>query len=530
MNDKLFPRPGSNQSLSALKHLSARIEKVRAGNPEVDSSTAHTLSRCSSEAARKLLPYEQAVKLKVLPLGLISFGEGLVLTVAAPVIHDAELISALRFATGHEVKLVATKPQILNSAIHFAYCGSEAKLDASIKELSKNPTAALSAARPAPLDFRPASGDVAQLLASLIDYAVSRSASDLHLLPLRDGGHVKMRVKGELFTHEKAFCNLEGFAKIISRLKVLASLDVTQRTRPQDGSFIIPVATEQIFARLSIMPTVHGEKAVIRLMNSSAPLRLDELGLDERSREMIDKHAQRSEGSILFAGPTGSGKTTTMYALLQELVTQSLSVVSIEDPVEIQIPGVAQTSIDEQRELGYSACLRSILRQDPDVILLGEMRDEESAKIALQAALTGHLLLSTVHARDAVEVLLRLRALNADLLSVAQAVSLIVCQRLLPSLCPRCKVIDLEVTTKATHEAFKPVGCTHCDYSGYSGRALVTECLEMHQELYEVLVHNALHKLSSKNLSSKHHVPLSYGLEKLFSAGTIQWRDFNSIT
>lgn len=528
MNDNLFPRGTTNPPLSAFKRLSGRIEKARAAAPEVDASTAQTLSRCSSEEARKLLPYEQAVKLKVLPLGLLCLFDGPILSVAAPVLHDAELISALKFATGHEIKLVPTKPQILNTAIHFAYCARAEKLDSTIKGLSETSSPPQLSKAEAP-QFRPTSGDVAQLLASLIDYAISRSASDLHLVPLRDGGHVRMRVKGELYSHEKSFCTLDNHAKIISRLKVLASLDVTQRTQPQDGSFVVPIANEEIFARLSVMPTVHGEKAVIRLMNSNIPLRLSELGLEDRSREMIERHARRSEGSILFAGPTGSGKTTTMYALLQELAAQSLSVVSIEDPVEIQVPGVSQTSIDERRNLTYASCLRSILRQDPDVVLLGEMRDEESTKIAFQAALTGHLLLTTVHARDTIEALLRLRALNADLLSVAQAVSLIVCQRLLPSLCERCKVIDLQIPQKFAHDAYKPVGCAHCDYSGYSGRVLVTECLEMHQELYDVLVRNEFHKLSAAKLASQHYIPLNIGLEKLFSAGSIYWKDFSSV-
>ncbi|MBN8548550.1 MAG: Flp pilus assembly complex ATPase component TadA, partial [Deltaproteobacteria bacterium] len=399
MNDKTFPRRGSQAPLSAFKHLAQRVENARKEQGSVDATNAHTLSRCSSDEARNLLPYEQAIKLKVLPLGIISLFEGKVLSVAAPTLRDAELVSALKFATGYEVKLVPTKLQVLMTAIHFAYRGSEKELGASLQKVAKAEPPSQRQASHIP-DFRPAAGDIAQLLASLVDYALSRGASDIHLVPLRDGGHVRMRVQGELFRHEAAFCSLENHAKIISRLKVLAALDVTLRSAPQDGSFSIPIQDAQVFARLSVMPTVHGEKAVIRLMNANGPLQLDELGLDERSKEMLERHAQRSEGSIIFAGPTGSGKTTSMYALLQNLVAQNLSVVSIEDPVEIQIPGVAQTSVDEKRELGFSSCLRSILRQDPDVILLGEMRDEESAKIALQAALTGHLLLTTVHARD----------------------------------------------------------------------------------------------------------------------------------
>jgi type II secretory ATPase GspE/PulE/Tfp pilus assembly ATPase PilB-like protein len=524
MTDKLVPRIHS-APLSAFKRIAPKIENSEASS-ENDESSARTLSRCSSHEARKLLSYEAALKLKVLPLGIITLMEGQVLTVAAPSLHDADLVHSLRFATGHQIKLIPAKSTALMKAIHFAYCGSEEALATSVEKISRE-TSPSRSDKPFIPEFRPAQGDIAQLLAALIDYAITRNASDLHLIPLHDGGHVRMRVKGELFCHESSFCTLENHAKIISRLKVLAALDVTQRAQPQDGSFTIPIQREEVFARLSVMPTVHGEKAVIRLMNSTGLLELKDLGLSSTASELLLHSASKSEGAILFAGPTGSGKTTTMYALLQFLAARNLSVVSIEDPVEIQIAGVSQTSVDERRELSYAACLRSILRQDPDVILLGEMRDEESAKIAFQAALTGHLLLSTVHARSCAETILRLRALNADMLSVAQSVRLIVCQRLIPTLCSRCKVVDLSRNGKFEFEIYQAVGCVECDYSGFSGRQLVIEMLEMHPELYELLVKCSYERLSTTVFPLRHYIPLSSGLEKLLREGSIQFKDYS---
>ncbi len=511
--------------LSASESL-RRTGRGQSNSPADLQRSAQTLARCSSPEARRLLPYEHARRLGVLPLGIVSVLGESTLSLAAPPRFPQDRIAELRFCTGHQIKIVPTPFDVLQQAMHAAYLGSEdcllEKIEAvrSVEKLSGAPDIS----RP---QLRVAQGDVAQLLTALVDYAISREASDIHVLPLRDGGYVKLRVHGELLSHGGSYCSLESHGKLIARLKVLAGLDTTQRAVPQDGSFTVPVQSREVFIRLSIMPTIHGEKAVIRLMNPSHTRTLNTLGLPDQVLDLLDKYSSRNEGAILFAGPTGSGKSTTMYGLLSELAAKNLSISTIEDPVETQIEGISQTSIDEKRGLSYAACLRSVLRQDPDVILLGEMRDEESARIALQAAVTGHILLSTVHARNCLEVFTRLRALGADMLTVAQATGLLICQRLLPSLCAKCKVVDLQHTAQMMgQDVYRAVGCAHCDYSGFDGCALALEALEMHSELYQAIVHGELKALQPQGLDQKFYLPMRRGLEKLLEEGTIQFGDY----
>lgn len=485
--------------------------------------TARSLSQCSTAEARALLPYDQARKFCVLPLGIFLEDGSEVLTVAGTFVHPIDLIPALKFATGKESKLIPAQRELLLKAIDIAYLGDQKRLESAVLAAKERPTTVLSA--PVRPNLHDSDGDSAKLLSTLIDYAISREASDIHIVPLHDGSHVRMRVKGELYTHTSAFCGAARHQQLMTRLKVLAALDVTLRHKPQDGEFTVPHGNDKVFVRLSIMPTVHGEKAVIRLLNPAGILTLDQLGLDEAGRALLERHAEQSEGAILFAGATGSGKTTTLYALLQHLAQQNLSVATVEDPVEIQLPEISQTSVDERAGLTYAACLKAVLRQDPDVILIGEIRDEDSARQALQAALTGHLMLSTVHARSAIEVFLRLHALNADMLTVAQAVSLVVCQQLIPTLCEHCKVIDLAVSQRLQCDAMQAVGCSQCDYSGYGGRVLATEMIEMHPELYRILVHKNLKDLQVDALQSRSVLQMRRIIEKHVREGRVQADD-----
>jgi type II secretory ATPase GspE/PulE/Tfp pilus assembly ATPase PilB-like protein len=285
-----------------------------------------------------------------------------------------------------------------------------------------------------------------------------------------------------------------------------------------------------VHVRISIMPTVHGEKAVLRLLGCEGLRPIEALGFDERALSFISAFCGRADGAALLAGPTGSGKTTTMYAIMQRLQSRNLSLISIEDPVEIRLDGVSQTSVNEQLGLTYAHCLRSVLRQDPDVILLGEIRDEESARIAFQAALTGHLLLATVHARSVAEVFLRLRSLQLDDLSIAQGVNLLVCQRLLPRLCEHCKVIDLANANMLEHNVYQPVGCRRCDYSGFEGRVLAAEALEIEPALSKKLASGAISFGDvSRHTPDKNYSPMLRSLEKLLRAGKISMDQFLSL-
>ena len=461
--------------------LEIRGERRATERVKADEIALKDLLACSTPEARRCLAYETAEKLQVLPLGLMRMFDGELLTIAAQRSDDPELISALRFATGKTVRLIAVKTTALSQAIFAAYHGDGRQLENIVSGLKgqcrREGALGLSPAKV--LDFRSGNSQAVKLLVSLVDFAMAHNASDLHLWPRPEGCFVKMRINGELLLHEESLGGLGLHNQLITRLKVLCNLDTSQHVLPQDGSFKTAAGGREVQVRVSIMPTVHGEKAVLRFSSCEGLITLADLGCDERTYNALRDFMDGKEGAALFAGPTGSGKSTTMYAIMHELSDGNLSLVSIEDPIEMQLKGVAQTSVNDKVGLNYAACLRAVLRQDPDVILLGEVRDEESARIAFQAALTGHLLLSTVHARSVFEVFMRLEHLGVDSLLMGQTINLVVCQRLLPKLCEHCRVFDLEGSNLMGRELFKPVGCNACEYSGFSGRVLALESLSV---------------------------------------------------
>jgi type II secretory ATPase GspE/PulE/Tfp pilus assembly ATPase PilB-like protein len=313
---------------------------------------------------------------------------------------------------------------------------------------------------------------------------------------------------------------------MVARLKVLARLDTTRREIPQDGAFKVPrEGIEPASARLAIMPTIHGEKAVIRFLGVEDPSDLTRLNLSAAVLEELRVFMQRREGMALFAGPTGSGKSTTIYGVLQELAKGGRSVVSIEDPVERDIREISQTSIDEKLGLDFPTALRAILRQDPDVIALGEIRDAESARTAFHAALTGHLVVGTVHARRALDVPIRVGHLGVDPLTIAEALRLIVCQRLVPLLCRGCRVLDLVASNRAGVSLYREVGCDRCDYSGFSERRVVAEYIALDRKAAAVL---AAHGRFAPEDLPKRSTSLEGELRALLLSGLISSRQFGA--
>lgn len=459
------------------------------------------LSRCSSAEARALLPFDLACRLEVLPLGFIGSSHAGVVTCAVGDHAPPERAIELRFALGREVRLISVPQPVLTTALRTAYQGDPRRLDHELTLLQATDLGISSSARRAePESLRLGHGEAANFLATLLEYAIARGASDLHIAPRREGTFIRLRIGGELQFRADPVCSLALHAQLIGRLKVLARLDTTVRNQPLDGAFVVPrVGGAGVSARLSIMPTIHGDKAVVRFLGHGGIRPLGTLGYSPVVSGAIERFVRRREGAALFAGPTGSGKSTAIYAALAACVERGRSVVSIEDPVEVEIPGVSQTSLNPEHGLDYAAALRAVLRQDPDVIALGEIRDEESAAAALRAALTGHLVISTVHARSAREVALRLRDLGVDDLTHAQAIRLVVCQRLVPVLCARCKVIDLMSSAAHGLTVYRPVGCVRCDYSGFSERVLVAEVLEgsgeFPEERCEVEIRDELKRL-----------------------------------
>jgi general secretion pathway protein E len=349
-----------------------------------------------------------------------------------------------------------------------------------------------------------AASPAVKLVSSTVYDALRAGASDVHLESTPEGLLVRYRIDGVLETVTSAAGNALA-EQVISRLKVLAELDIAERRVPQDGSFRVRAQGREIDLRVSIMPSVHGEDAVIRILDKQAmlakhgQLSLDALGFDASSLRTLRQLIEAPFGMVLVTGPTGSGKTTTLYAALSESHTGRDKVITIEDPVEYQLAGVLQIPVNEKKGLTFARGLRSILRHDPDKIMVGEIRDRETAEIAVQSALTGHLVLSTVHANNVFDVFGRFTHMGLDPYSLVSALHGIWAQRLVRLNCPHCRQADrpsaedlerfkLTAEQAAQFDFRRGPGCGHCRGTGYRGRHAIAEVLRLDDELCELIV------------------------------------------
>ncbi len=359
--------------------------------------------------------------------------------------------------------------------------------------------------------------DAVQVLDHLVRRAYGLGSSDIHVEPKRDGVRVRFRIDGVMVPQGQL--PLELAAPLTSRVKVLARMDMTERRLPQDGQFSLDFgATYPVHLRASTFPGIHGESLVLRLLLSHSLIKLDDLGLFEEDLDVMTRLSQKSSGLILVCGPTGSGKTSTLYSLVQLLNTAELSVVTLEDPIEIELPEITQGQTNVRQGFTFAAGLRSILRQDPDVILVGEMRDPETAQIALQASLTGHLVLSTLHTADVVETVARLVDLGAEAWIVANALLGVVAQRLVRKLCVECAEKyplraditddDGTVVLAAGSEVKRAKGCTTCHSTGYKGRLGLFEILELDDDMRESIKARAGKKVYRELVKAAGLVPL----------------------
>ena len=330
---------------------------------------------------------------------------------------------------------------------------------------------------------------VARLVQTILERAAGTGVSDVHLEPDESGVRVRFRLDGVLHTAMTYSLGLRN--AVISRLKILSHLDIAERRLPQDGRMTLELGGRRtIDVRLSVLPSLHGEKAVLRLLNRAGQLvELPALGLDATDTETFLTSLERPHGMILVTGPTGSGKTTTLYAALQVLNTPDVNIVTVEDPVEYHFTGITQVQIKEEIGLGFAQILRAFLRQDPDIMMVGEIRDLDTAQIAIRAALTGHRVLSTLHTHDAVRAVTRLLDMGVEPFMVASSVSVIVAQRLVRRICPDCQRPDDRFSTQQLREAgftdaettavnpLRGQGCTVCHGTGYKGRIGLFEVL-----------------------------------------------------
>lgn len=354
--------------------------------------------------------------------------------------------------------------------------------------------------------------------------AVKDGASDIHIEPDVVKARVRARVDGVL--HAMREYPLELHPNIVSRIKIMANLDIGERRKPQDGRFEITVAGCNLDVRTSILPLNRGEKVVMRLLDKSKiRINLHDLGFGEEQQRLFTDHLMRPHEIILVTGPTGSGKTTTLYGALNQINDVVRNIVTVEDPVEYELIGVNQVQINPRAELTFVTALRSILRQDPDVVMIGEIRDAETAEIAMQAALTGHLVLSTLHTNDAVGAIARLIDMGIAPFLIASSLGLVVAQRLVRLLCPQCKQRfvppaevqrDLGLDYSEERYFFRAAGCPQCDGSGYRGRIAIYEILPVSDAIAAMIMERASSRTLFRQAQNEGLIPLrEAGLSKV---------------
>jgi type IV pilus assembly protein PilB len=339
-------------------------------------------------------------------------------------------------------------------------------------------------------------GPVIKLVNSILGQAVAEGASDIHFEPDEGDMRIRFRIDGVL--QESARVPKRMVLGVVSRIKIMSELDIAEKRLPQDGRVAVKIDNRRIDLRVTTLPTQTGEGASIRILDEADALRtLDDLGMDGDQRLRFEKSFQKPYGAVLVTGPTGAGKSTTLYAALQELNGVDRHVVTIEDPVEYRLPGVNQIGVHRKAGLTFATGLRSVLRADPDVIMVGEIRDSETARIAIEAALTGHMVLTTLHTNDAPAAITRLQEMGIESFLTSSAVECIVAQRLARLLCPHCKkrvVIPQASLTESGFrvatdlEAYEPVGCGRCHGSGYKGRLGIYSVMVLSEHLKEMVV------------------------------------------
>jgi len=435
------------------------------------------LSRCDSVALR-FIPERVARTRLALPVQLED--QRLIVAVADP--SDPNLESALRFSAGREVELRYASPEQLDNQITFAYARIAERL----------------ASRALGADAMGDGSDpVVALAAKLLRNAAAAGASDIHVQPFPGGGVVRFRIDGllrRIQTLPRPVCD-----QMIRHFMAVAGMDSSHCAVPQDGRYEFFLDDRRIDLRLSTLPARGGQSLVIRLLDQSRAFALSNLGFAPNERNKLQRLIGCNAGILLLTGPTGCGKTTTLYSLLAGLNRVEASLVTIEDPVEYEMRGMAQVDIAPERGLTFATALRSILRQDPDVVLIGEIRDEESAQAAARAALTGHLVMSTLHTNDAASAIPRLLDLGLSQPILADALIGVVAQRLVRKLCDACAT-PVESPLRAGEARLKeltgdlparrPHGCEECEYSGYRGRVPVVEILELAETDRQALLHN----------------------------------------
>ncbi len=415
-----------------------------------------------------------------------------VLTVAMVDPLDMIAKDDIRIITGLELEIVISAQQDIARAINRYYDSSE-KAEKAVEEF-KSMTGSE--------DYEEESEDadvtnspVVKLVNTLISQAVRSRASDIHIEPQERNVRIRYRVDGEL--REVMTPAKSTHSAIITRIKIMGKMNISEKRLPQDGRIETIIEGLPIDMRISILPTVYGEKVVIRLLDrNSLVVNKDDLGFTSHNLALLNKIMKVPEGIILVTGPTGSGKTTTLYSLLKELNRESKNIITIEDPVEYRLEGINQVQVNTKAGLTFASGLRSILRQDPDIIMVGEIRDSDTAEIAVRAAITGHIVLSTIHTNDTISTISRLEDMGVENYLISSSTVGIIAQRLIKKICLKCKVAhqasieelkQLNLPEDTHIEISKGAGCNSCNHTGYSGRTAIHEVLVVDREIRNMI-------------------------------------------
>jgi type IV pilus assembly protein PilB len=452
-----------------------RLEKYRPENYTIDMDLVN------------LLPADIAHKYQAAPLQK----NGLLLSIAMVDPLDINALDAIELYTNCEVEAIICSEQHLNgllSSLYGTYAGIGGVLE-DMEEMEINKTAVKSTitedVEVSSLQGMAEEAPVVRLVNSILSQGVREGASDIHISPEKESVQIRFRVDGRL--HEVPAPPKSMFLPIISRLKILSNMDIAISRIPQDGRFTVKMKNKDINIRVSTIPSIYGENMVLRLLDTSSSIySLERLGMNERDQERLESMISRPHGMILSTGPTGSGKSTSLYSILKKINQPDINIITIEDPVEYRIDKIRQVQLNRKAGMTFASGLRSILRQDPDVIMVGEIRDSETATIAVQAALTGHRVLSTLHTNDSPGAITRFIDMGVEPFLVASVIIVSFAQRLVRKVCPSCKT-----TYKPSREALKfwrldqvknanfqqGKGCFNCMHTGYKGRTGVYEVL-----------------------------------------------------
>ena len=467
-----------------------------------------------------LFSFEFMKKHKVIP---VSYDKNGTIIIATGRPMNAQSISALASQFSGKFDFVLVPPSQINryvDSISAAVSTSSAlkdlnmeKSDQQIQDMQTNGKESFSISKEEDVINNPA----VRLVDSVIKEAIPNRASDIHIEPFEKFVKVRYRIDGDL--QDRAEFPIEAYSAICARLKIMSGLNIAERRKPQDGRINMVVGEKEYDFRVSTLPTVFGEKFVIRILDKSTfHFTRADLGFSQKENEIVDKMLKRPHGIILLTGPTGCGKTTTLYSFLKEINNPLVNIVTVEDPVEYTMQGVNQTQVNAKADMTFAVALRSILRQDPDVIMIGEIRDEETAEIAVRSAITGHIVFSTLHTNDAPGAIIRLVDMGVEDYLVADALVGVIAQRLVKKLCPACKKKSRATASEmkllgATEPVsiYKPHGCQFCNHTGYKGRTAVHEVMYINEKMKTAL-------MQGENLEALKQKAIENGMTPLYDS------------